>query len=219
MEYIITKGECYIERPSKDTYEIYHFLKDTDDLDDVKYESIMITPVKIYNRGVMTESYPFYCSSFKKISPVVLDMIKNTSKGFEKDVRIPLDSVGYDPKEELAPGKCFSLQFMKNHFEFARVDWFEEVDDEAEGICPIYALDKPGGEVHGEFIVMADHGLYKYHCWLLYDEYIENNDMCRCTYPSFLFDMVDDLLTQRLQYFWNLFKKYLHNQNINWGGR
>lgn len=31
--------------------------------------------------------------------------------------------------------------------------------------------------------------------------------------------MVNDLLEQRLEYFWNLFKKYLHNQNINWGGR
>ena len=219
MEYTFTKGECYIQRESKDHYEIYHILKDSNDLEDVKYESIMIRPDEIYNRGVMTYSFPFYCSSFKKISPAVLDMIKNTSKGFEKDVRLLLDSVGYDPNEELAPGKCFSLQFTKKRFEFARVDWFEEVDDEAYGVCPIYELDKPGGEVHGEYIVMADHALYKFHSWLIYEEYMEDKDKCHFTYPSFLFDMVDDLLKQRLNYFWNMFKKFLHNQNINWEGR
>lgn len=219
MEYTFTKGECYIERKSKNHYEIYHILKDSNDLENVKYESIMICPDEIYNRGVLTESFPFFCSSFKKISPAVLDMIKNTSKGFEKDVRILLDSVGYDPNEELAPGKCFSLQFRKNRFEFARVDWFEEVDDEAYGVCPVYELDKPGGEVHGEYIVMADHALYKFHSWLIYEEYMEDKEKCHFTYPGFLFDMVDDLLQQRLNYFWNLFKKYLHNQNINWNGR
>ena len=220
MEYTFTKGECYIERESKDHYEIYHILKDSNDLEDVKYESIMIRPDEIYNRGVMTYSFPFYCSSFKKISPVVLDMIKNTSKGFEKDVRLLLDSVGYDPNEELAPRKCFSLQYRKNRFEFARVEWFEEVaDDDVEGICPIYELDKPGGEVHGEYIIMSDHSLYKVNSWLIYEEYMEDKEKCHFTYPGFLFDMVDDLLQQRLNYFWNLFKKYLHNQNINWNGR
>lgn len=54
MEYTFTKGECYIERESKDHYEIYHILKDSNDLEDVKYESIMIRPDEIYNRGVMT---------------------------------------------------------------------------------------------------------------------------------------------------------------------
>lgn len=67
MEYILTKGECYLERCSKNHYEVYHILKDSDDLKDVEYESIMITPEKIYNRGTMTEPYPFCCSSFKKV--------------------------------------------------------------------------------------------------------------------------------------------------------
>lgn len=216
MEYILTKGECYLERCSKNHHEVYHILKDSDDLKDVEYESIMITPEKIYNRGTMTEPYPFCCSSFKKVPPALLDLIENTSKGFEKEVRLLLDSVGYDPDEELAPGKCFSLQFRKDLFEFARVNWFEEVDDEAVGVCPIYELDKPGGEVHGEYIVMADHALYKFRSWLIYEKYIENNDKCCYTYPSSLFDMIDDILTQRLKYFWNLFRKYLHTQNINW---
>ena len=48
---------------------------------------------------------------------------------------------------------------------------------------------------------------------------MEDKDKCHFTYPSFLFDMVDDLLKQRLNYFWNMFKKFLHNQNINWEGR
>lgn len=69
MEYILTKGECYLERCSKNHYEVYHILKDSDDLKDVEYESIMITPEKIYNRGTMTEPYPFCCSSFKKVPP------------------------------------------------------------------------------------------------------------------------------------------------------
>ena len=75
MEYTFTKGECYIERCSKNHYEIYYILKDSKGLKDMKYESIMIAPDEIYNRGVMTASYPFYYSSFKKISRFVLDMI------------------------------------------------------------------------------------------------------------------------------------------------
>lgn len=219
MEYTFTKGECYIAPYLKDYYEIYHILKDSNKLEDVKCESILIKPDEIYNRGVIDGTDILDSFSMKKISPAVLDMIKNTSKGFEKDVRLLLDSVGYDPKEELAPDKCFSVQIKKNHFEFARVVWFEAVEDETNGVSPIYELDEPGGELHGEFIVMAEHALCKVRGWFPYEEYIKNKHKCHNTYPSFLFDMVDDLLQQRLNYFWNLFKKYLHNQNINWNGR
>lgn len=219
MGHIFTKGECYISRYLKEYYEIYHILEDSNDPENLKYEDIIITPDQIYSRGVITDSDIPHSFSMKKISPVVLDMIKNTSKGFEKDVKLLLDSVGYDPQEKLAPDKCFSVQIEENHFEFARVVWFEPIDDEGYGVCPIYELDEPGGELHGEFIVMAEHALCKVRGWFPYEEYIKNKHKCHNTYPSFLFGMVDDLLQQRLNYFWNLFKKYLHNQNINWNGR
>lgn len=109
MEFSLTKGECYIERYSKNRFELYRILKDSNDLKDVKYESIMVTPEKIYNRGTLTYPEPFHCSSFRKVSPDLLEMIKTECKDFESNVKSLLSPISCDPNEKLAEKKTFFI--------------------------------------------------------------------------------------------------------------
>ena len=209
MEFSLTKGECYIERYSKNRFELYRILKDSNDLKDVKYESIMVTPEKIYNRGTLTYPEPFHCSSFRKVSPDLLEMIKTECKDFESNVKSLLSPISCDPNEKLAVNKCFTASLKRRRFSFAKVDFFEEIS-EGEGIMPVYTLDEPGGEIHGEYIIVGNYELHKSSGWVVYDEVFTDKKRCCHVYPSYIFNMIDELMEQRLKYIWNLFNKYLH---------
>ena len=178
MEFSLTKGECYIERYSKNRFELYRILKDSNDLKDVKYESIMVTPEKIYNRGTLTYPEPFHCSSFRKVSPDLLEMIKTECKDFESNVKSLLSPISCDPNEKLAVNKCFTASLKRRRFSFAKVDFFEEIS-EGEGIMPVYTLDEPGGEIHGEYIIVGNYELHKSSGWVVYDEvFTVDNEKC-----------------------------------------
>ena len=42
---------------------------------------------------------------------------------------------------------------------------------------------------------------------------------CCHVYPSYIFNMIDELMEQRLKYIWNLFNKYLHIiEDVAWDG-
>ena len=69
MEYILTKGECYLERCSKNHYEVYHILKDSDDLKDVEYESHLVT-----NDEIGSKRYKLSVSSYVRKEEVREDI-------------------------------------------------------------------------------------------------------------------------------------------------
>ena len=167
MEFSLTKGKCYIERYSKNRFELYRILKDSNDLKDVKYESIMVTPEKIYNRGTLTYPEPFHCSSFRKVSPDLLEMIKTECKDFESNVKSLLSPISCDPNEKLAVNNFFTASLKRRRFSFAKVDFFEEIS-EGEGIMPVYTLDEPGGETHGEYIIIGNYELHKSSGWVTF---------------------------------------------------
>ena len=169
----------------------------------------MVTPEKIYNRGTLTYPEPFHCSSFRKVSPDLLEMIKTECKDFESNVKSLLSPMSCDPNEKLAVNKCFTANLKRRRFSFAKVDFFEEIS-EGEGIMPVYTLDEPGGEIHGEYIIVGNYELHKSSGWVVYDEVFTDKKRCCHVYPSYIFNMIDELMEQRLKYIWNLFNKYLH---------
>lgn len=209
MKRVLHKGDYYIER-RLDSYNIYRILEDTDDLSGVKCERIWIRPESIYNFGE-TQVYMMdidYRDYYRQISPGLATLIKDECEAFERTIKLMLENVTPDPDDELAPGKCFTLQYSDTRFEFARIDYFEEII-EGEGVTPVYELEEPGGEVHGEYLIMGENWLGNFRTWLIYDKFMVNNDKCVHTYPPYLFDIINDLMLQRTKYIWDIIEKYL----------
>ena len=76
-------------------------------------------------------------------------------------------------------------------------------------MTPVYELEEPGGEVHGEYLIMGENWLGNFRTWLIYDKFMVNNDKCVHTYPPYLFDIINDLMLQRTKYIWDIIEKYL----------